>query len=123
MIHVADCEIVPAAEYEVRATGGFDLFSDPFVALTADQPLPKFWADVVGANFFGIWDGPDGIVNFGDVQAAILVFKQDENAPPRTWTDIAPQEPNFTTNIEDAFLVIKVFQGDPYPWSDPDQCP
>lgn len=122
-INVSDCEIVPASVYEIRATGGFDLFSDPYVLSTVPQPLPKFWADVAGTSVGGVWDGPEGVVNFGDVQATILVFQQDDNAPPKTWTDIAPQETNFTTNIEDALWVIKAFQGEPYPWLDPDQCP
>jgi len=122
-VNVSDCEIVPVATYELRATGGFNLFSDPFTIPTIDQPGEKLWGDVVGSNAFGSWDGPEGVVNFGDVQATILVFQQDENAPPRFWTDVAPQDTNFTTNIEDALWVIKAFQGDPYPFSDPSLCP
>ena len=72
-VDISDCEVVPVAQYELRATGDGVMFSDPVSLTTIDQPGTKFWGDVAGMYSFGFWNGPDGTVNIGDAQAALPV--------------------------------------------------
>ena len=123
IVHLGDCEIVPTATYELRGSGDGVLFSGPLQIQTIDQPSPKFWADVTGPKIGTTWIVPDGLVNVNDVQAAILRFKREPDAPHLTWIDIAGQTPNALVNVTDIQLILLAFKEEPYPFGLPADCP
>ena len=123
VIHVADCEIVPAAAYEIRATAEGMVFSDPLEVSTVMEPMPKYWADVVGEFSGTVWSGPNGEVNMNDVTAAVQKFQQLPTAPPLTWVDLDAEAPNGVLNFTDIMRIVQGFKGEPYPFSDPAACP
>ena len=123
IVRAGDCEIVPAATYEIRATTDGVDFGPPIVVDTTAAPTPRFWGDIVG-EFNGVaWTPPNGVQNISDVQAAILTFQIAENAAPLIWADVHPEIPNRVVNINDVFMLILAFQFEPYPYSAPADCP
>ena len=58
-----------------------------------------------------------------DVMAAVQKFKKLDTAPHLTWMDIDGQEPNVTLNFSDIQMIVEGFKGQPYPFSDPAECP
>ncbi|MBU0718347.1 MAG: hypothetical protein KJ749_08870, partial [Planctomycetes bacterium] len=123
-VYVGDCEIVPVAQYEVRASGNEEIFSEPETFRTIVQPAPHWWADVVGIKFLGLqWEGPNGVVNFDDVTAAIQYFMSHPTGPVLEWVEIEPQELNFIINFSDIMQIVLAFQGGPYPFVAPADCP
>ncbi|MBU0716748.1 MAG: hypothetical protein KJ749_00735 [Planctomycetes bacterium] len=123
VVQVADCEIVPAATYEFRATVDEIDFSGPLAVKTTPQPEPMWWADCAGALEGGVWAGPNGVVNFDDVSAAVQYFTSVATAPHLTWVDVEPEVPNAVLNFADIQQVVYAFQGSLYPFSDPALCP
>ena len=123
VVHVGGCIIVPVATYEVRATTDGVNFTDPLVIETIARPSPAHWADCVGAMEGGAWTAPNGVVNFNDVTAAVHYFTSASTAPPLTTVDIEPEEPNAVLNFADIQQIVNAFQGAPYPFSDPANCP
>ena len=122
-IHVGDCAVVPAATYNLRATGDAITFTEPIVLKTIVQPSPKHWGDVVGSKVWITWGPPDGNVNMSDVQACVEAFQHDDQAPFGAWVDVDGEIPNAVINMTDIFLVIQAFKGEPYPFSNPSDCP
>lgn len=122
-VHVADCPIVPAAIYELRATIDEIEFSDPFPVGTIAEPTPQFWADCVGDFGGGAWSGPNGTVNFHDIDAAVKVFQGAAGAADITWVDLHPEIPNYILNFSDISMIIAGFQGNAYLFADPADCP
>ncbi|MBI4718853.1 MAG: matrixin family metalloprotease [Planctomycetes bacterium] len=128
-VHVGDCEITPDADFELRAIlDGADKnnpanYSAPLPLATVPEPTPKKWGDCVGSFFIVFWDGPNGVVNFNDVSAALQKYIGDPTAPHLTAIDVHDEVPNALINISDVFLLIKAFQGNEYPFSDPALCP
>jgi len=122
-VHVGNCRIVPVATYEVLETTDGVNFAAPVVVETIPAPSEKFWGDAVG-DFDGVtWGPPNGVTNFGDVQAAIKTFQGGESATPTTWTDVEPEEPNRVVNFNDVLQLVFAFTGLPYPFGDPANCP
>ena len=39
------------------------------------------------------------------------------------WADVEPQIPNRIVNFNDVFQIVLAFQGDEYPFANPDPCP
>ena len=123
VVRAGDCEIVPAATYEIRATGDGVNFDPPMVVETTAPPGVKFWGDIVG-DFNGMaWTPPNGVLNFADVQAAILTFQKSDSTAPLIWADIGPETPNRVVNFNEVFWLILAFIGEPYPFSAPADCP
>ena len=123
LVNVADCEIVPVADYEVRPTPDGISFGDPIITATIEEPSPKKWADVVG-SFNGVtWTGPDGVVNMDDIMAGVQTFQQLAGAPHWTWIDLDGEVPNAVINFTDIQRLVQGFKGEPYPFSDPANCP
>ena len=58
-----------------------------------------------------------------DVMAAVQKFQQLENAPHLTWVDLDGEIPNAVLNFTDIFWIVQGFKGEPYPFSDPAECP
>ena len=123
VVHVGDCAIVPAAAYEIRPTLDGTTLSDPLGISTIAQPVPKYWADVVGEFDGSEWSAPNAVVNMDDVMAGVQEFEQLETAPPLTWVDLDPEVPNGVLNFTDIFRIVQGFKGEPYPFSDPAGCP
>ena len=123
-LYVADCGIVTASTYLIRATADGVTFSDPLVLSTTPKPGEgKHWGDCIG-TFDGVqWPPANGVVNIDDVFAAIRTWQVLPTAPPIDWMDVHPEQPNFLINISDAQFLIFAFQGKVYPFSNPQDCP
>ena len=79
------------------------------------------------------WPPPDGFANFHDVSAAVFTFSMQ---PGLTTTDVKNVDlhgndngddtvdpPNYVVNFVDIANMISAFQGRPYPYADPGDCP
>jgi hypothetical protein len=125
VVHVADCQIVPVAKYEIRATPDGANFSDLLEVSTIALPIPpppKWWADIVGMKVGDTWQEPDRVVNMDDIQAAIQSFEGQASAPHWTWCDIADDGPDLVVNMTDVQMITLAFQGAEYPYPDPADC-
>jgi len=84
------------------------------------------------------WPEPDGFTNFDDVSAALKVFNAfgpnpvapipagvpaNPDVPDITWVDMHDREPNSVSNAADVQFIGLAFQGRPYPFPDPVDCP
>ncbi len=82
------------------------------------------------------WTLPDGAVNFDDVGAALALVAPGPTStlPHVTWVDVhgnasgTPSSqnfdpPNYVTNFSDVGSIIQAFQGRPYTFNDPADCP
>ncbi len=123
VVRVGDCEITPAATYEMSATLDGVSFEAPVEVSTVGLPSPKNWGDLVGGFNEGAWAAPDGIVNLGDIQAILQRFSGAAGAPPMTWADLDPEVPNAVVNMTDVQRAVAGFEGEAYPFSDPTDCP
>ncbi len=123
MIHVADCEIAPATNYEISGTTDGVVFGDPIPVATADQPVPKFWADIVGPFDGSGWGPPNGLVSMDDIMAMVQKFQASPTAPDIKRADLDPEIPNLILNMTDIMRCVQGFEGQPYPFSDPISCP
>ena len=123
LIHVGDCPVVPVATFEIRSTPDGVVFSDPVVVPTVGRPGSKQWGDVVGTLEGGSWGWPNGVVNMDDVMAAVQKFQHLPTAPPLVWVDVDGEIPNAVLNFTDIFRIVQGFKGEPYPFSDPAECP
>ncbi|MBI4717920.1 MAG: PQQ-dependent sugar dehydrogenase [Planctomycetes bacterium] len=129
VVHVGDCEVIPVASFELRASPNGVVFTVPLVVNTIAEPLPKHWGDTVGDVQSGAWTAPNGVVNVNDFVAVLQKFLELATAPHLTVADVqgvSSTDPclNRTANIADVFLLIKAFQGNAYPFTtDPSQCP
>lgn len=157
-IHVGDCEIVPRTTYSIQAFDSTELSAGALLVSTADRPSPNYWADCVGQLDFycdgdtrnaicdpqnnncplaqpcvAAYPPPDGVINFGDVAAAVAKFAGLPGAalPHVTWVDVhgdngndaSVDPPNLVVNFSDIDFMVKAFQGRPYPFVDPAVCP
>ena len=126
-VHIADCEVIPIATYAVRATvnplGPASWFSSDLIIGTIQRPGTKCWADVVGSWTGTDWTCPNQIVNMVDVQAAVFFFKRHPNMPDRTWVELDDESPNMVVNFGDIMQIVNGFQGLPYRFSSPGDCP
>jgi len=137
VVFIADCEIVPAATYEVWATANGTTFTDPVVIATIRRPGARYYGDVVGLGTGDLppmpgFTPPNGVVNVTDVQAYILTF-QGPTSPSThtTWVDLhgdgPGSPPNFIVNVSDLQRIKFGFQGQRYTDApdqlDPADCP
>jgi len=124
VVQVADCEIVPAATYAIRATAEEAVLSDPLEIGTILKPGALYYGDTVGEGTGDMpplpgFTPPNGVVNVSDVQAYILTF-QGPSSPSTdtTWVDLhgdgdgAP--PNFIINVSDLQRIKFGFEGAAY---------
>ncbi len=132
VLHVTGCPIEPTSEYDVRAVVG-DTASAPLSVPTILRPEGgKSWGDIVG-TFTGVeWTAPQGVVNFEDVSAAIKTWQGGQVVAPvgniahLSIPDVEPGDINTVVNFADVLILIKAFQGDPYPFGPADadgKCP
>ncbi len=129
LLQVADCGIVPDAQYVVEALhcacaeSDAGSYSPPRTFSTVPRPAPKHWADAVGRMEGGAWTPPNGVVNFDDVASSIARFQGLSTAPPASWVDLHDQAPNAVINFSDIQLFVLGFVGEPYPFAEPVDCP
>lgn len=129
LLQVADCGIVPDAQYEVEVLhcacpeSDTAALSPPRQMPTVPRPAPKHWADAVGRMEGGSWTPPNGVVNFDDVASSIARFQGLATAPPASWVDVHDQQPNGVINFSDIQLFVQGFIGQPYPYAAPIDCP
>jgi hypothetical protein len=90
----------------------------------------------IGQSCGLVWSEPDGAANFDDVLAAIMLFASlpDTALPHTTWVDLHGDDsatmgsaqfdpPNYVANFADVQFFVFAFQGLPYPFLDPADCP
>ncbi len=131
VVHIADCEIVPVATYQLRSTTDGTTFSDPVTISTIAKPTSKHYGDVVGGLTSDGWTFPQGVVNVTDVQAVVLARQGASTKPHTTWVDIfGPVEgaaPDGVITCDDIQRTAFGFEGDPYTSApeqrDPSACP
>ena len=98
-----------------------------WAACTVDGDCP------FGETCLEQWPPPDGFINFHDVTAAMFTFS---GLPAVTTTGISNVDlhgneggdagvdpPNYVVNFADIANIVGAFQGRPYPYSDPGDCP
>ena len=64
----------------------------------------------------GKWTGPNGVVNFNDISAAVKGFQELEDAPRLPRLDLDGEVPNKLINFNDISRVVQAFQGNRYPF-------
>ena len=82
------------------------------------------------------WGPPDGAANFDDVTATVFLFQSlpGLTVPDTRWVDMHGNStgtpgsegfdpPNYVANFSDIQFMILAFQGRPYPFYDPGDCP
>ena len=63
------------------------------------------------------------MTNFEDVLAAVKTWQDEPAAPPVDWMDVHPEQPNLLVNFSDVQFLIFAFQGEVYPFVNPQDCP
>jgi len=86
-----------------------------------------------GQPCIAVWPPPDGATGFDDVTATLFLFTSAPGlvVPDITWVDMhgeagssaAVAPPNGVANFSDVQFIILAFQGHPYPFADPANCP
>jgi len=130
-VFVGDCEIVPVAVYEIRATSDNVVFSAPLVVSTIAEPVLNFkkWGDVVGFNNGMEWTPPNRFTNVQDVVAVLANIQGVANRPAFQAVNleaISSADPclNDFVNTADVFIIVKAAAGDMYPFTtNPVTCP
>ncbi len=123
VIDVSDCEIVPAAIYGIQATTDGVVFTPVHKVRTILKPEPREWGDAVGSFVGSTWTIPDGIVTTSDIVAAVKKFQLDPQAPDFTRMDLDSEVTNRIVTAADILAFVIAFEGDPYPYSNPTDCP
>ena len=124
-LHVGDCEVIPAATYEIRAciedpATGEIVCGDALTISTIEQPFlaPGFranYGDVAGPVSLGNFAPPDGIANVTDVSAYLKTVQNYGVIPLKlpqvhpTWIDTtglgAGNPPQFIINVADLQVI------------------
>jgi len=100
-------------------------------------PCPNGAIDCpAGESCIRQWAPPDGVTNFDDVTATVFLFQSTSGliVPHVSWVDMHGNDsgtpgsemfdpPNYAANFSDLQFIILAFQGRPYPFFDPADCP
>jgi len=133
VVHLTGCPIIPTSTYEVAVVQD-PRVSNPIAVQTQAKPSGKWWGDCVGFFDGTEWTPPQGFVAIDDTVAVIKTFQDPSafNALHISRADLAPADPtqpfpnnqiNRVVNIDDAFMTILGFQGEPYPGPQLELCP
>ena len=129
--HVGDCEIMPVANYEVRASAEGTVFSPPLTLATIAVPAlnNKLWGDVAGINNGSQWTAPNQFSNVQDIVAVLsyitnLAIKPEfQRANLEAVSSGDPCLNNFV-NTADVLIAVQAVAGGAYPFtSNPAGCP
>jgi probable HAF family extracellular repeat protein len=137
ILHIGDCEIVPMATYELRATPDGISFTGPLEVATIHKPGERYYGDVAGIGTGALppepgFTGPNGVVNVVDVQAFLLTALGPTSPSAHiTWVDLhglgEGSPPNFILNVSDLQRILFGFEGQEYTDApnqlDPADCP
>ncbi|UCE59028.1 MAG: M28 family peptidase [Phycisphaerales bacterium] len=138
VLHVGDCEIGPAATFEIRSTPCGELFVENLLEVgTILRPFPHYYGDTVGMGTGELpplpgFTPPDQIVNVNDVTAYLLTAEGDATpSVHETWVDLHGLEdgtvPNYTLNVSDLQRILFGLEGQEFTDSpdqlDPFDCP
>ena len=129
---MTDCQIVPVATYNVRATVNGMAFSSPLTIGTILKPQ-LYWGDCVGSfdaeeeEFLP----PSGFISVTDIQAFLFANGGLVGAPHTTWVDLQagedPVVPQQILNVGDLQWIQFAFWGKVYGQVpghyDPGDCP
>lgn len=110
VLHLFDDEIVPSAEFDVRAV---DCSCDLDSPASYTAPLTIFtaaWADVVP---------PNPAVDFVDIQEVVKKFTNVATAVSKVRVDLAPNMPDAVIDFLDIQEAVKRFIGGGYPYRGP----
>lgn len=131
-IHVGDCEIVPVANYELRATEDGGATFSPSLAI-GTIPVPalnnKLWGDVAGNISGGTWTPPNQLSNVQDILAVLSYVSNAPIKPTFQMVNlqaVSATDPclNAFVNTADLFMAVKAAAGDAYPFTiNPMMCP
>jgi len=122
----------PGANYWADCVGPLDQYCTGNWA-----PCPNGDADCpLGETCLWQWGLPDLSTNFDDVTALIFLFQSTpgKTVPEVPWVDIHGNDsglpgsenfdpPNYVANFSDVQFIVLAFQGRPYPFDDPADCP
>jgi len=142
IVHIEDCEIVPAAEYEIRATVDEFHFSDALGTGTIRKPNLQY-GDCVGpaTGSLPTFPPPDGFIGITDIQAYLIANQGWSSAPHTTWVDLHGLQggkicelpdigciiPQQILSVSDLATIKFAFIGRPYSATpgqmDPGDCP
>ena len=125
VVHVGDCEIVPAATYDVRGTVDALAFTLPLEIGTIHKPGARHYGDTVGEGTGDLtpllgFTPPNGVVNVTDVQAYLLTQRGDPafSSVHATWVDLHGLgdgvPPNFVLSVADLQRILFGFDGQEY---------
>ncbi|UCE58963.1 MAG: S8 family serine peptidase [Phycisphaerales bacterium] len=136
-VHIADCQIVPVATYDLRLTKDGTVLSEPLPVGTILKAAPWHYGDTVGVGTGDLpplpgFTPPNQIVNVNDVTAYLLTAKGDSTPSVHpTWVDVhglgdgAP--PNYLLNVSDLQRILFGLEGQRYSDAadqlDPGDCP
>lgn len=131
VLYVGDCEIVPAASYELRASIDGVSFSSALLLNTV--PIPalngKLWGDVAGFNNGIEWTPPNQFANIQDI-LAILAYISNSAIKPEfhraNLQAISSTDPclNIFVNTADVLGAVQAVAGSAFPFTlDPSMCP
>ena len=129
VVQVGDCEIMPAAVYEVSSTTDGSTLTPPVTLRTVSQPLSKFWGDVAGFNNGSEWTPPNLLTNVNDI-LAVLAYINNAAVKPEfqraNLQAVSSNDPclNAFVNTADVLILVKAVAGDAYPFTtNPANCP
>jgi len=131
VIHVGDCEIVPAATYQVAAASSVSNFSISLSVVTSPVPSlnGKLWGDVAGVLHGDGWAPPDRLANVQDVLAVLSYITNTGQRPAFEAVNLQSQSVNDPclnnfVNVGDVMMVVEAVRGTPYPFvGNPMSCP
>lgn len=112
---------MPVATYSIVGTNLVDdatLLELPIIF----KPGVNLSAHCVGIFDGTRWTPPQGTTNIGDAVAAIKTWQNNGSTTHLSRVDVENEQVNHVVNINDVFMIIKGLKGEPYPFSDPQDC-
>ena len=120
-VHVGDCEIIPVASYEIRASRDAIAFTNPHPVNTIALPSAnnKLWGDVCGINNGTEWSPPNQFTNVNDVLALLAFISGAAIRPQFTVANLqaissADSCLNAFVNTADVQVSVRAIAGDSY---------
>ena len=121
VVHVGDCEIIPVASYEIRASRDGVAFTNPHPVNTIALPSlnNKLWGDVCGINNGTEWTPPNQFTNVNDVLALLAFISGAAIRPPFTVVNLQAISSgdsclNAFVNTADVQISVRAIAGDAY---------
>lgn len=122
VVHVGDCEIIPAADYTiyVNAPGGWQ---NPTGLAVSTILVPsinnKLWGDNVGTNNGVEWTAPDQLTNVNDVLSLLAFIGNQTIRPHFTVANLQAISSddsclNAQVNTADVLIAVRAVAGDSY---------